>query len=369
MSQSTLFTPLRVGALELPNRIVMAPLTRMRASSDGSPTKLTVEYYKQRASAGLIITEGTAISVQGQGYPNAPGIYTAEQIAAWREVTDAVHTNGGRIVMQLAHNGRNSHSSLHADGSLPVSSSAIPPNGPVLTSSFQQVPAEIPRALERAEVSRIIHSYRDAALNAVAAGFDGVELQGANSHLIEQFLETGTNQRTDSYGGPIQNRARFLLEIVDEVTNAIGADRLGVRLSPFGQYGGISDAAPFELFKYVIVELSSRKIAYLHLIEARGSEMGLTDELHADAVNNVGLFRSSFDGPFISAAAYTPESAAIAVESGAVDAIAFGRLFIANPDLPTRISLRAPLNKYNRATFYGGGADGYIDYPTLAGLE
>ncbi len=365
MSQATLFTSLRIGVLELPNRVVMAPLTRMRADGQGNPTELTVEYYKQRSSAGLIITEGTAISPQAHGYPNTPGIYTPDQIAAWRGVTAAVHAHGGRIVMQIAHNGRNSHSSFNADGSLPVSSSSVPPSGPVLTSSFQQVPAETPRALETAEVPLIISCFRDAALNAIAAGFDGVELQGANSHLIEQFLETGTNQRTDGYGGSIENRARFLLEIVDEVSNVIGADRLGVRLSPFGQYGGIADAAPLELFQYVIGKLSSRKIAYLHLIEARGSEMGLTDELHADAANNAEMFRGVFDGPFISAAAYTPESAAIAVESGAVDAVAFGRLFIANPDLPSRISLGAPLNKYNRATFYVGGADGYIDYPIL----
>ncbi len=365
MSQSTLFTSLRLGALELPNRIVMAPLTRMRADKEGKPTEMTVEYYKQRSSAGLVITEGTAISPQAHGYPSTPGIYTPGQIAAWQDVTAAVHANGGRIIMQIAHNGRNSHSSFNADGSSPVSSSAVPPSGPVLTSSFQQVPAEVPRALETGEVSLIINSYRQAAMNAMAAGFDGVELQGANSHLIEQFLETGTNQRTDQYGGPIENRARFLLEIVDEVSNAIGAERLGVRLSPFGQYGGISDTAPFELFKYVINELSSRQIAYLHVIEARGSEMGLTDELHAGAVNNAELFRALFDGPFISAAAYTPHTAEIAVGTGAVDAVAFGRLFIANPDLPLRISLRAPLNKYNRSSFYGGGAEGYIDYPML----
>lgn len=368
MPHSTLFTPLRIGDLELPNRIVMAPLTRMRADNDGRPTKLTVEYYQQRSSAGLIITEGTAVSRQAHGYPNAPGIYTPGQIASWREVTDAVHARGGRIIMQIAHNGRNSHSSFNPNGSLPVSSSAVPPTGPVLTSSFQQVPPEVPVAIETADVPFVINCYKDAALNAVAAGFDGVELQGANSHLIDQFLQSGTNQRTDQYGGAVENRARFLLEIVDEVSNAIGTNKLGVRLSPFGQYGGISDAAPFELFKHVIGELSNRKIAYLHLIEARGSEIGLSDELHDDGVNNAELFRSAFDGPLISAAAYSPESAAMAVESGAVDAVAFGRLFIANPDLPFRISLNASLNKWNRATFYGGGAEGYVDYPKLPGL-
>lgn len=366
MSSESLFSSLRVGAMQLPNRIVMAPLTRMRAGAGNVPTLLNVEYYAQRASAGLIIAEGTAVSPQAQGYPNAPGIYTSAQILGWRHVTDAVHAGGGRIVMQIAHNGRNSHSSLMTDGELPVAPSAVVGNIPALTKDFQQVPAETPRALEASEITPIIETFRRAALNAMEAGFDGVELQGANSHLIEQFLETGTNQRTDAYGGSKENRARFLLEIVDEVTAAIGADRLGVRLSPFGQYGGIHDASPLELFSFVIGELSDRRIAWLHLIEARGSEIGLTDELHKEARNNAALFRSAFDGPLFSAAAYTPESAAEAVEKKHVDAVAFGRLFIANPDLVERIREHKVLNAPDRSTFYGGGAHGYTDYKACA---
>jgi N-ethylmaleimide reductase len=365
MSRDILFTPLRLGAIQLPNRIVMAPLTRMRAGANNAPTALNVEHYAQRSSAGLIISEGTAVSAQAQGYPSSPGIYTAEQIAGWRGVTDAVHFRGGRIVMQIEHNGRNSHSSLLPNGSLPVAPSPIPPNLPGFTKNFQQVPIEVPRALETAEIPAIVGTFRQAALNAIEAGFDGVELQGANSHLIEEFLEDGTNQRTDAYGGSKENRVRFLLEIVEEVTAAVGPDRVGVRLSPFGQYGGIRDSNPLELFTFVIRELNKRRISYLHLIEAKGSEMGLTDELHEEAVNNAALFREMFSGPLLSAAAYTPESAALAIEKKHADAIAFGRLFIANPDLVRRIKENQPLNAYDRSTFYGGGEHGYTDYKTL----
>jgi N-ethylmaleimide reductase len=366
MHTEALFTSLRLGAIQLPNRIIMAPLTRMRAGAANVPTALNAEYYAQRASAGLIVSEGTAISPQAQGYPNAPGIYTGAQIAGWRAVTDAVHARGGRIIMQIAHNGRNSHSSLMPDGAPPVAPSAVLPTIPALTKDFQQAPAEIPRPLETPEIAVIIGTFRQAALNAIDAGFDGVELQGANSHLIEQFLENGTNQRTDVYGGSKENRARFLLEIVDQVTAAIGANRLGVRLSPFGQYGGIYDSHPLELFSFVIRELSKRRIAYLHLIEARGSEIGLTDELHENAQSNAALFRSFFDGPMLSAAAYTPESAAETIDRKHADAIVFGRLFIANPDLVERIKDNQPLNPPDRSTFYGGGAHGYTDYQARA---
>src|SRR5579863_2272987 len=299
MPNDILFLPLRLGAIQLPNRIVMAPLTRMRAGANNAPTALNAEYYAQRSSAGLIISEGVAVSPQAQGYPSSPGIYTPDQIAGWRGVTDAVHGRGGRMFMQIQHCGRNTHSSLLPIGSLPVAPSPIPPNLPGYTKDFQQVAIEVPRALETAEVPAIVETFRQAALNAIEAGFDGVEVQGANSHLIEEFLEDGTNQRTDAYGGAKENRARFLLEIVEEVAAAIGADRVGVRLSPFGQYGGIRDSAPLELFTFVIKELDERRIGYLHLIEARGSEMGLTDELHEDAVNNAALFRNLFSGPLL----------------------------------------------------------------------
>ena len=365
MSKELLFSPLQLGVLQIPNRIIMAPLTRMRAGPNSVPTPMNAEYYAQRASAGLIISEGTAVSLDAHGYPSAPGIYTAEQIAGWRVVTDAVHARGGRIIMQIAHNGRNSHSSLRPDGSVPVAPSAIPGNIPALTRDFQQVKAEIPRALEAGEIPVIVGTFRQAALNAMEAGFDGVELQGANSHLIEQFLEDGTNTRTDNYGGSLKNRARFLLAIIEEVSAAIGSDRLGVRLSPFGQYGGIHDSKPNELFSFVIKTLSEGHLAYLHLIEARGSEIGLSDDLHEGAVNNAVLFRSAFKGPLLSAGAYTPASAIVAIEQKHADAIVFGRLFIANPDLVERIGANYPLTASDRSTFYGGAEHGYTDYKTL----
>ncbi|MCW3060720.1 MAG: NADH:flavin oxidoreductase [Capsulimonas sp.] len=365
MAHDILFTPLRLGAIELPHRVIMAPLTRMRSGVGGTPTPLNVEYYAQRATAGLIFTEDTTISRQAQGYPSVPGIFTPTQILGWRAVTDAVHADGGRIVMQIAHNGRNSHSSFMPDGELPIAPSAIPPTGQAHKPNFEPVDYETPRALETKELPEIVVAFREAALNAMDAGFDGVSVQGGNGQLLEQFLEDGTNRRTDAYGGGIENRARLLLDVVDAVSGAIGAERLGVRLSPYGQFGGISDSDPLSLFTYVITELSKRRIAYLHLIEALGSEIGLSDDLHVGAVNNATLFRSFFDGPLISAAAYTPESAAATIEAGHADAIAFGRLFIANPDLPERIQRNAPLNSPNRATFYGGGAEGYTDYPSL----
>ena len=369
MSAQILFRPMRLGAIELGNRIIMAPMTRMRAGPGHAPTALNSEYYAQRASAGLIITEGTAVSPQGQGYPNAPGIYTADQLAGWRSVADAVHARGGKIVMQIAHNGRNSHSSLLPDGMLPVAPSAIPTDIPAFTRDFQPAPAEVPRALDTEELPGIVAAFRQAASNAIAAGFDGVELQGANSHLIEQFLENGANHQTDAYGGTKENRARLLFELVAGVSASIGPDRLGVRLSPFGGYGGIYDSNPLELFTFVVRELSDRGIAYLHLIEARGSEIGLTDKLNDGALNNAALFRPAFAGPLITAAAYSPQSAAEALRMGHADAVAFGRSFVANPDLPERIRSGAALTPFDRSTAYGGGAHGYTDYPELAAVE
>jgi N-ethylmaleimide reductase len=358
-----------LGNIELPNRIVMAPLTRMRAGDGHVPTPLNVEYYAQRASAGLIITEGTAISAEAHGYPRAPGIYTAEQIAGWRRVTDAVHSRGGRIIMQIQHNGRNSHSSFMSDGGPPYAPSAVPPNLPGFTADFRQVPIEVPRVLSSEQTSAIVADFRNASINAMEAGFDGVEVQGANSHLVEEFLDDGTNLRTDEYGGSIENRSRFLMAIVDQIALAIQPNPLGVRLSPFGQYGGIYDSRPRELFTHVIESLSQRRISYLHLIEGRGSEIGLTDDLHAAALNNAQLFRPKFSGPLISAAAYTPATAAETVGKGQADAIAFGRLFIANPDLVARIAGGHPLNAYDRSTFYGGAERGYTDYKTYEASE
>ena len=369
MSHKSLFTPLQIGAVQLRNRIVMAPLTRMRAGAGNVPTELNTEYYAQRATAGLIIAEGTAVSRQAQGYPNAPGIYTSEQIAGWRNVTQAVHALGGKVYLQIAHNGRNSHSSFTPDGGPPVAPSAIPPTLPGFTSDFRQVPIETPRALQTKEIAAIIESFGQSAKNAMLAGFDGVELQASNSHLIDQFLEDGTNVRTDKYGGTITNRVRFLVEIVELVSASIGSDRLGVRLSPFGQYGGIRDSNPLQLFRTAIEALSAKRIAYLHLIEGRGSEIGLTDDLHKEALNNARLFRGSFNGPLITAAAYTPDSAAQIVKEGYADAVAFGRLYIANPDLVERIDEDLDLNAYNRSTFYGGAEAGYTDYKTYAASQ
>jgi N-ethylmaleimide reductase len=365
MITRALFEPLQLGALQLPNRMVMAPLTRMRAAAGAMPTALMAEYYRQHATAGLIITEGTAVSAQGQGYPSAPGIYTSGQIAAWRAIADGVHRLKGLIIMQIAHNGRGSLAVYNADGSSPVAPSAIPYEGKVFTPNFEPQDPEIPRALETAEIPALVDTFADAAEGAIAAGFDGVELQGANGHLIDQFLCDGSNKRTDRYGGTIAGRARLLLDIVDGVSAVIGANRLGVRLSPYGRYGGISDSDPIALFSFAIQELSRRNIAYLHLIEARGSQIGVTDVLDSDAPDNAALFRHAFSGPVISAAAYTPNTGAATIARGHADAIAFGRLFIANPDLVARVRNSAPLNAPNRATFYGGGAQGYTDYPTL----
>jgi N-ethylmaleimide reductase len=362
MKHASLFAPLRLGAVDMPNRIVMAPLTRMRANADNVPSALNALYYAQRADAGLIIAEGTAISPEARGYPHAPGIYTEAQIKGWRLVTEAVHRRGGRIILQLAHNGRNSHSSFRPDGGPPVAPSAIAPDIPVLTSEFQQVSAETPRALEVKEIAGIVEDFRLGAIRAMEAGFDGVELQGANSHLIDQFLQDGTNQRTDEYGGDYENRMRLLGIIVGAVSSAIGCDRLGVRLSPFGQYGGIHDSDPLHLFRFVISTLDRLKIGYLHLIEGRASEIGLGDLVRDDALNNAMLFRPSFHGPLISAGAYSAESAAATIMQGHADAIAFGRMYIANPDLVTRIQQNLPLNDYDRSTFYGGGEQGYTDY-------
>jgi N-ethylmaleimide reductase len=362
-----LLSPLNLGSLSLPNRMVMAPLTRMRAAPGGLATSLMADYYHQRASAGLVITEGTAVSALAYGYPASPGIYTSEQIASWRVVTDRVHAANGRIVMQIQHNGRGSLAVYNEDGSLPVAPSAIRYVGKVYTPDFQPRDPETPRALETSEISGLVRTFAAAAKSALHAGFDGVEIQGGNGHLVDQFLCDGSNRRTDAYGGSIANRSRFLLEIVDTVAQAIGADRLGVRLSPYGRYGGISDTDPVALFGFVARELSRRGIAYLHLIEASASEIGIDDKLHADAPNNAALFRQSFEGPLISAGAYTPESAADALESGRSDAVAFGRLFIANPDLVQRVRIGAVLNTPDRSSFYGGGARGYTDYPTLSG--
>jgi N-ethylmaleimide reductase len=363
---TTLFTPLPLGDLTLPNRIIMAPLTRMRAKTPGNiPQALNAEYYAQRASAGLIIAEATQIAPFGQGYPATPGIHSPEQIEGWKLVTDAVHQAGGHMFLQLWHVGRVSHSSFHPEEGLPVAPSAIAPSGQTFTAEWKQVPYETPRALETKEIPGIVAQYRQAAINAKAAGFDGVEVHGANGYLLDQFLQDGSNKRTDPYGGSIENRARLLLEAVDAVVEVWGKGRVGVRLSPYGTFGDMQDSDPKALFTYVLQQLSARGIAYVHMIEPRATSAGGNDAVNEAAPSTSDLFRHLFKGVFITAGGYTPESAAEAVVFGHADAVAFGRIFIANPDLPERIRQGAALNPYNRATFYGGGAKGYTDYPTL----
>src|SRR5271156_7039634 len=291
---AVLFRPLLRGALRLPSRIVMPPLTRMRAGPGGVTTVLSAEYYGQRASAGLNITEATAISVQGHGYPNMPGIHSPEQIAGWRLVADAVHAQGGRFVLQIVHHGRWSHSSYNPDGSLPVAPSAIAPPGNIYTPTSQQVPFETPRALEISELPAIVADFRQAARNAREAGFDAIEIQGANGFLLDQFLQDGSNQRSDAYGGTIENRARLLLTVVDGVADDIGKDRVAVRLSPHGNLGGLSDSDTVPYFRYVIDELSKRGLAYLHLIEPRASSAGIADNASVDSADNASLFRGMF---------------------------------------------------------------------------
>jgi N-ethylmaleimide reductase len=363
---STLFDSLQVGDLVLNNRIIMAPLTRMRSKQPGNiPQALNAEYYGQRSSAGLIISEASQISPHGQGYPATPGIHSAEQVAGWRLVTDAVHKKGGTIFLQLWHVGRISHSSFHPVEGLPVAPSAIQPSGMTMTADWQQVPFEIPRALELKEISGIIADYRKAAENAKAAGFDGVEVHGANGYLLDQFLQDGSNKRQDGYGGSIENRARLLLEVVDAVTQVWSTNRVGVRLSPYGTFNDMSDSDPINLFTSVLAQLSARGIGYVHVIEPRATGAGGGDSVYEGAPSTSQLFRTSFNGVFISAGGYNRDNAIVAVESGVVDAVAFGRLFIANPDLPQRLKLNAPLNRYNRDTFYGGAEAGYTDYPAL----
>ena len=362
----TLFDPLKLGEIVLNNRIIMAPLTRMRSRQPGNvPYALNAEYYAQRSSAGLIISEATQISPLGQGYPATPGIHSQEQVEGWKLVTEAVHNNRGKIFLQLWHVGRISHSSFHPAEGLPVAPSAIRPSGTVFTIDWKQAPYETPRALELKEIPDIIAQYKQAAVNAKAAGFDGVEVHGANGYLLDQFLQDGSNKRTDRYGGSIENRARLLLEAVDAAIEVWGKGRVGVRLSPYGTFNDMGDSDPVKLFTYVISQLDVRGIAYIHVIEPRATGAGGGDSVYENAPCTSALFRKFFKGVFISAGGYTYETAKEAVAGGSADAVAFGRIFIANPDLPERFKQNAPLNKYNRATFYGGSHTGYTDYPAL----
>jgi N-ethylmaleimide reductase len=364
---TSLFNTLKIGDLNLANRVIMAPLTRMRSKQPGNvPYELNAEYYAQRASAGLIISEATQISQQGQGYPGTPGIHSQEQIEGWKKVTKAVHEKGGKIFLQLWHVGRISHSSHQPGGGAPVAPSAITPSGMVFTANWQQAPYETPRALETSELSSIIVDFRKGAENAKEAGFDGIEVHGANGYLLDQFLQDGSNKRTDNYGGSIENRARLLLEVVDAVISVWGKSRVGVRLSPYGTFNDMSDSDPVKLFTYVLQQLSQRGIGYAHLIEPRATSAGGNDAVAENAPCTSELFRKAFNGVFISAGGYNEKMAKEAVETNMVDAVVFGRLFISNPDLPERLKASLPLNKYDRSTFYGGADKGYTDYKKIA---
>jgi N-ethylmaleimide reductase len=355
-----LFSPLRLGRLALPNRIVMAPLTRNRATVPGNlPNDLMATYYAQRASAGLIITEATPISPMAHGYPALPGIYTPEQVAGWKAVTDAVHARGGRIYMQLWHVGRISHPSLLPDNALPVAPSAIKPAGQAYT--YQGLQDYVtPRALETGEIPGIVEEYRAAAHNALDAGFDGVEVHAANGYLIDQFLRDGTNHRTDSYGGSIANRTRLLLEVVAAVAKVWGADRVGVRISPINPFNDMRDSHPQALFNHVAEALNPFDLAYLHVMEIGiGATEALPEFDYAE-------LRRIWRGNYMANGGYDKARANAAIASGRADCVAFGTLYIANPDLVERFRRDAPLNAADPSTFYGGGAHGYTDYPTLA---
>ncbi|RYX96659.1 MAG: alkene reductase [Comamonadaceae bacterium] len=366
----SLFESAQAGDLELSNRIVMAPLTRNR-SPDAIPRDIAVTYYEQRASAGLLITEATAISQQGQGYADVPGLYGTEQLDAWKKVTHAVHEKGGKIVVQLWHVGRISHTSLQPDGGAPVAPSAITAKTktvlikdgvPTFTDTSE------PRALDAGEIPGIVHTFQAAARNAVeTAGFDGVEIHGANGYLLDQFLKDGANQRTDDYGGSIENRARFLLEITRGIAGDIGGGRTGIRLSPVTPANGITDSDPQPLFEYVVRQLASLNLAYIHVIEGATGGPREVEGRPFDYVALKAAYRDAGGkGAWMVNNNYDKALAEKAVAEGA-DLVAFGRPYIANPDLVERLRTDAPLNAMDKDTLYGGGAKGYTDYPTLAG--
>ncbi|WNG36649.1 alkene reductase [Archangium violaceum] len=357
---SNLLSPFRLGRLELKNRMVLAPMTRSRALVDGNvPNPLAATYYVQRASAGLLISEGTQVSPQGVGYIRTPGIHSPEQVAGWKKVTDAVHAVGGVIFAQLWHVGRISHPDFH-DGQLPVAPSAIPVDGEVFTFKGK-TRMVTPRALETEELPGIVEQFRRAAENAKEAGFDGVELHGSNGYLLDQFLRDGSNQRTDAYGGSIENRARFPLEVARAVVDVWGAERVGYRLSPQPYpYGGMTDSTPAETFSYMARELSRLKLGYLHVTEA------VTGKSAPNAEQRITpLIRKAFQGTLIVNGGYDAQTGEAALSQGEADLVAYGVPFLANPDLPERFRHKAPLNSADFATFYSGEEKGYTDYPAL----
>ncbi|EPF2603971.1 TPA: alkene reductase [Yersinia enterocolitica] len=365
MKTAKLFSPLKVGALTLPNRVFMAPLTRLRSIEPGDiPTPLMAEYYRQRASAGLIITEATQISFQAKGYAGAPGLHTQEQLNAWKKITQAVHDEGGHIAVQLWHVGRISHNSLQPGQQAPVAPSAIAADTRTTvrdeTGAWVRVPCSTPRALETEEIPGIINDFRQATANAREAGFDYIELHAAHGYLLHQFMSPASNQRTDQYGGSIENRTRLTLEVVDATEAEWGAERIGIRISPLGPFNGLDNGEDQEeAALYLIEELNKRHIAYLHISEPDWAGGKPYSDAFRDAV------RARFKGVIIGAGAYTAEKAESLIEKGFIDAVAFGRSYISNPDLVERLQQNAPLNEPDGETFYGGGAKGYTDYPKL----
>jgi N-ethylmaleimide reductase len=357
-----LFTEYRLGDLTLKNRLVMSAMTRNRAVAGNVPGPFTSTYYTQRASAGLIVTEGTQVSPQGVGYARTPGIHSNAQVSGWREVTDAVHAAGGVIFLQLWHVGRISHPEFHG-GALPVGPSAIAAAGMSYTPSGPQ-PMVAPHALELSEIPGVVDQFRQAARLAKDAGFDGVELHGANGYLLDQFLRTGPNHRTDAYGGSVANRARLALDVTDAVIDVWGADRVGYKVSPLSPYNDMHDANPAETFSHLARELSARRIAYLFVAETIGGRMAVSPDARITS-----LLRSSFDGALIVNDGYDRDLGTAAIASGAGDLVSYGKSFIANPDLPRRFKETAPLNAPDPATFYTGDAKGYVDYPFLDGVE
>src|SRR5215813_2271977 len=362
-----LFSPVQIGPYHLKHRLALAPLTRMRAEKPSlAPRPLNAEYYAQRATqGGLIIAEASPVMATGFGHPGVPGIYSDDQIKGWREVVDAAHAKGGVIFLQLWHVGRVSHSSFQPGGALPVAPSAVAISGEfkTMTADGKVVPYETPRALETAEIPGIVVAFQQAARNAKAAGFDGVEVHGANGYLIEQFLQSRSNRRTDRYGGGIENRARLLVEVVQAVVDVWGADRVGVRLSPYGIANDSGEPEPMPLYTHVVQALNPLGLAYLHFIEPRSSGAGRAEVNWQNVPSAMVLFRPIWKGKLIAAGGFTGQAADEAVAQGHADAVAFGRIFISNPDLPRRLQRGHPLTPYDRKTFYGGEEAGYTDYP------
>ncbi|WP_460448754.1 alkene reductase [Alsobacter sp. SYSU BS001988] len=366
-----LFQPYRLGPFELPHRVVMAPLTRSRARSPGNvPSALACCYYAQRASAALIVSEATQISMQGQGYAWTPGIHSSEQVEAWRRVTKAVHQAGGRMFCQLWHVGRISHPALQPDHMLPVAPSAISPAGKAFIENErgegELVPFVRPRALSLEEMPYVVGQYERAARNAQAADFDGVEIHAANGYLLDQFIESGTNRRTDAYGGSVENRTRLLLEVAEALSRIWGPDRIGVRISPLGKMNDISDDDPEATFGYVAERLGEFGFAYLHVVNPAIEHMQNGEPPDQRSLALVKLIHDRFKGTLVAAGGFDARAAAQWIREGRVDLVAFGRKFIANPDLPERLRTGAPLNVDDPTTYYGGGEKGYTDYPSLA---